>query len=50
MYCDYLSQEQQSATNILGAILKQPLERDGIPELLRQAFREEKKGFGGRAA
>jgi len=49
LYCDYLAQEQQSATNILGAILKQLLERDGIPEPLRQIFRKEKKGFGGRA-
>ena len=34
--------------NILGAILKQLLERDGIPEPLRQIFRAEKRGFGGR--
>ena len=50
LYCDYLAQEQQSATNILGAILKQLLERDGIPEPLRQVFHKEKRGFGGRAA
>ena len=49
LYCDYLAQEQQSAANMLGAILKQLLERDGIPEPLRQIFRQEKKGFGGRA-
>jgi len=49
LYCDYLAQEQQSTTNMLGAILKQLLERDGIPEPLRQAFRNEKRGFGGRA-
>ena len=49
LYCDYLAQEQQSATNMLGAILKQLLERDGIPEVLRQVFRAEKRGFGGRA-
>ena len=35
---------------MLGAILKQLLERDGIPEPLRQVFRAEKRGFGGRAA
>ena len=35
---------------MLGAILKQLLERDGIPEPLREAFRAEKRGFGGRAA
>ena len=35
---------------MLGAILKQLLERDGIPEPLRQVYRVEKRGFGGRAA
>ena len=49
LYCDYLAQEQQSATNMLGAILKQLLERDGIPESLREVFRTGKRGFGGRA-
>jgi len=34
---------------MLGAILKQLLERDGIQEDLRQSFRKEKMGFGGRA-
>ena len=34
---------------MLGAILKQLLERDGIPEPLRRIFRKEKRGFGGRA-
>lgn len=49
LYCDYLAQEEQSATNMLGAILNQLLERDGIPERVRQAFRKGKRGFGGRA-
>ena len=49
LYCDYLTQEQQSTTNMLGAILKQLLEKDGIPDPVRQAFREEKRGLGGRA-
>jgi len=49
LYCDYLAQKEQSAKNMLGAILKQLLERDGIPEPLRQFFRKEKRGFGGRA-
>jgi len=35
---------------MLGVILKQLFERDGIPESLRQVFRSEKRGFGGRAA
>jgi len=34
---------------MLGSILKQLLQRDGIPEPLRQVFRKEKMGFGGRA-
>ena len=34
---------------MLGAILKQLLERDGISESVRQVFREGKRGFGGRA-
>ena len=34
---------------MLGAILKQLLERDGIPEPLREVFRAGKRGFGGRA-
>ena len=34
---------------MLGAILKQLLERDGIPEPLRQCFRKGKGGVGGRA-
>jgi len=49
LYCDYLAHEEQSATNMLGTILKQLFERGGIPESLRQAFRKEKSGFGGRA-
>jgi len=50
LYCDYFAQEQQSAPNILGAILKQLFERDGIPEPLRLVFHKEKRAFGGRAA
>ena len=34
---------------MLGAILKQLVERDGIMEPVRQAFRKEKMAFGGRA-
>ena len=34
---------------MLGAILKQLLERDGVPGPLRQVFRKGKRGFGGRA-
>ena len=49
LYCDYLAQGEQSTVNMLGAILNQLLERDGIPEPVRQAFRKGKRGFGGRA-
>ena len=49
LYCDYLTREEQSATNMLGAILNQFLERDGFPEPVRQAFRKGKRRFGGRA-
>ena len=49
LYCDYLSQKEQSATNILGAILGQLLERGGIPESLRQVFRREKSRLSGQA-
>ena len=49
LYCDYLCQEEQSTTNMLGAILNHLLERDGISEHMRQAFGKEKGGFGGRA-
>ena len=34
---------------MLGAILRQLLEKDGIPESLREVFRKGKRGFGGRA-
>ena len=49
LYYDYLAQEEQSTTSMLGAILKQLLERDGIPAHVRQAFRRAKRGLGGRA-
>ena len=49
LYCDYLAQEEQSTTNMLGAILKQLLEGDGIPGPIRQAFHEGKRMLGGRA-
>ena len=48
LYCDYKAQEELSAANMLGAILNQLLERNGIPGPVRQAFGREKRGFGGR--
>ena len=49
LYCDYLAQEEQTAVNMLGAILNQLLERDGIPEPVRRVFLKGKRGLGGRA-
>ena len=47
-YCDYLSQEEQTISNIVGAILKQLVGRRGIMNDLREAFRKTKKEVGGR--
>jgi len=49
LYCDFLSQQEQTTTNIMGAILKQLSSRGGIPGHLREAFQKGKKEFGGRA-
>ena len=48
LYCDFLAQQEQTITNIMGAILKQLVGRGGIPDDLREAFRKGKKEFGGR--
>ena len=48
LYCDFLTQQEQTATNMLGAILKQLVSRGDIPEYLREAFQEGKREFGGR--
>ena len=48
LYCDFHAQQEQSTTNILGAILKQLASRGGIPENTREAFQNAKKEFGGR--
>jgi len=47
VYCDFLAQEEQSTTNMLGAILKQLIMGVGIPEDIREAFQKAKKLFGG---
>jgi len=49
LYCDFLSQQEQTTTNIMGAILKQLASRGGISDHLREAFQKGKKEFGGRA-
>jgi len=48
LYCDFLTQQEQSATNILGSMVKQLVRGGGIPEQVREAFRRAKKDFGGR--
>ena len=48
LYCDFLSQQEQTVNNIVGAILKQLVGRGDIPSYLREAFQKAKKEFGGR--
>ena len=48
LYCDFLAQQEQSATSMLGAILKQLVSRGGVPEHIREVFEKAKDGFGGR--
>ena len=45
LYCDFLAQQEQSATSMLGAILKQVVGRGGIPEHIRDAFQKAKREF-----
>ena len=47
-YCDFLSQQEQTIANIIGAILKQLVGRGAIAEDLREAFQKAKKEVGGR--
>ena len=48
LYCDFLAREEQTTTNILGAIVKQLVGRGGVPNHLREAFQNGKAEFGGR--
>ena len=49
LYCDFLSQQEQTIANIMGAILKQlVVGRGGIPDYLREEFEKGQKEFGGR--
>ena len=48
LYCDFLSQQEQTITNIMGAILKQLVGGGCIPANLREAFQKGQKEFGGR--
>ena len=47
-YCDFLSQQEQTIVNIMGAILKQLVGRGGIAKDLREAFHKARKEVGGR--
>jgi len=47
VYCNFLAQGEQSAINLLGAILKQLITRGGISEHMREAFQKAKKLFSG---
>jgi len=47
-YCDFLSQQEQTTNNIVGAILKQLVGRAKITKGLREAFEKAKKEVGGR--
>ena len=48
LYRDFLSQHEQSTTNMLGAILKQLVNRGERLEHVERAFRTAREGFGGR--
>ena len=48
LYCDYLAHQEQTTTNMMGAVLKQLLGKVDIPKDLRRAFQEGKKVAGGR--
>jgi len=39
LYCDYLAQQEQTVTNIIGTILKRLVGRE-VPENIRKAFKE----------
>ena len=47
-YCDFLSQQEQSITNIMGALLRQLVAKGGIPDYLREAFQQAQEEIGGR--
>jgi len=47
-YCDFRDQQKQTATNIIGAILKQLLVRGEVLEDVQSAFQKAKKEVGGR--
>ena len=48
LYCDFLAHEEQTIVNMMGAILKQLVGREDIPQDVRDAFQKGKREFGGR--
>lgn len=48
LYCDFLAQEEQTATNMIGAILKELVHRGGIPGDVREASQTARREIGGR--
>ena len=48
LYYDFLVQNEQSITDMIGAILKQLVGRRDIPKDIREAFRKGRKELGGR--
>ena len=49
LYCDYLNQQEQTVTNMMGLVLRQMVGRGNIPGYLREAFQAAKRDFGGRS-
>ena len=47
-YCDFRNQDEQTTTNIIGAILKQLVAREDMLEHVRTAFKKAKQELGGR--
>jgi len=47
-YCEFRDQQEQTTTNIMGAILKQLVVRGGVLEGVRKAFQKAKNEVGGR--
>jgi len=48
-YFDFAARKEQSATNVLGSLLKQMISGTGkIPEEIRRTLREQKEAAGGR--
>ena len=48
LYCDFLAQQEQTTSSMLGAMLKQLAIRRGIPEHIQQEFQKAKRVFGGQ--